>query len=262
MAWKTGGLFDEEGLPAEMQDTDIRQVLGQQQPHDMGSVLSLIGWTDPHAAGATTVDWTQVTSDNKASSNSSEMLQSGVIRKLRPLLNVTLAGMPAVVKSTAPTSHFNLDLSADMLQRLIAETSVLDDLGVGSLPTPPPAMDSHPLGQLVAPLPQPSPADHLTYSKRRRLSSESVEDDTADTPGPGVSADQDHDDKYRERRRKNNIASRRSRELRKQKMETTEQRAQELEKENKQLRARVEELERTTRLMKDLLLQRLTIPHP
>lgn len=120
MAWKTGGLFDEEGLPAEMQDTDIRQVLGQQQPHDMGSVLSLIGWTNPHAAGASTVDWTQVTSDNKASSSSGEMLQSGVIRKLRPLLNVTLTGMPAVVKSTAPTSHFNLDLSADMLQRLIA----------------------------------------------------------------------------------------------------------------------------------------------
>lgn len=66
------------------------------------------------------------------------------------------------------------------------ETSVLEDLGVGSLPTPPPAVDSHPLGQLVAPLPPPSPADHMTYSKRRRLSSESVEDDTADTPGPGL----------------------------------------------------------------------------
>lgn len=76
-----------------------------------------------------------------------------------------------------------------------------------------------------------------------------------------MSADQDHDDKYRERRRKNNIASRRSRELRKRKMETTEQRAQELEEENKRLRARVEELERTGRLMKELLLQRLTHPH-
>jgi uncharacterized protein with GYD domain len=43
-------------------------------------------------------------------------------------------------------------------------------------------------------------------------------------------------------------------------METTEQRAQELEEENKRLRARVEELERTGRLMKELLLQRLTHP--
>ncbi len=59
------------------------------------------------------------------------------------------------------------------------------------------------------------------------------------------------------RRRKNNIASRRSRETRKQKFVGMEKQAEELEAKNAALRVKVAELERLTKIMKDALVQQL-----
>ena len=58
-------------------------------------------------------------------------------------------------------------------------------------------------------------------------------------------------------RRKNNIASRRSRETRKQKFLTMDRQADELEEKNRVLRQRVAELERLTKIMKDALVAQL-----
>ena len=65
------------------------------------------------------------------------------------------------------------------------------------------------------------------------------------------------DQKYLERRRKNNIASRRSRETRKQKFASMDKQAEELEARNAELRVKVAELEKLTKLMKDTLIQQL-----
>ena len=65
------------------------------------------------------------------------------------------------------------------------------------------------------------------------------------------------DNKYLERRRKNNIASRRSRETRKQKFVNMDRQAEELEAQNAKLRIKVAELEKLTKIMKDILVAQL-----
>jgi len=64
--------------------------------------------------------------------------------------------------------------------------------------------------------------------------------------------------KYLERRKKNNIASKRSRETRKNRFLEMEVQANELESENDKLRDRIEKLEKLTQQMKEVLVKRLT----
>jgi len=64
--------------------------------------------------------------------------------------------------------------------------------------------------------------------------------------------------KYLERRKKNNIASKRSRETRKNRFLEMEVQANELEGENDKLRDRIEKLEKLTQQMKEVLVKRLT----
>ena len=66
------------------------------------------------------------------------------------------------------------------------------------------------------------------------------------------------DERYRERRIKNNIASKRSRETRKMKYTAMEQKAIDLEASNEELEQRVEELEALTKRMKEVLVKRLS----
>lgn len=64
--------------------------------------------------------------------------------------------------------------------------------------------------------------------------------------------------KYMERRKKNNIASKRSRETRKNRFLEMEVQANELESENDKLRDRITKLEKLTQQMKEVLVKRLT----
>lgn len=64
--------------------------------------------------------------------------------------------------------------------------------------------------------------------------------------------------KYLERRRKNNIASKRSRETRKTKFLSMDEQAEELEKSNLELRQRIEQLESLTKRMKEALVAKLS----
>lgn len=64
--------------------------------------------------------------------------------------------------------------------------------------------------------------------------------------------------KYLERRKKNNIASKRSRETRKNRFLEMETQANELEGENDKLRDRISKLEKLTQQMKEVLVKRLT----
>lgn len=65
-------------------------------------------------------------------------------------------------------------------------------------------------------------------------------------------------DKYRERRDKNNEASRRSRLIRKQKYQEMDQEANELEVKNEALRKKIVELEALAKTMKAILIKKMT----
>jgi hypothetical protein len=65
--------------------------------------------------------------------------------------------------------------------------------------------------------------------------------------------------KYLERRKKNNIASKRSRETRKCKFVEMDEQSLKLEKANVELRKRIEELESLTRRMKEALVEKLSV---
>jgi len=65
--------------------------------------------------------------------------------------------------------------------------------------------------------------------------------------------------RYLERRRKNNAASKRSRETKKNRMAELEVQAVNIEKENEDLRVRLAELERLAKLMKSMLVQKVSL---
>lgn len=65
--------------------------------------------------------------------------------------------------------------------------------------------------------------------------------------------------RYLERRRKNNAASKRSRETKKNRMVEMEQQAVQLERDNESLQRRLVELERLSKLMKSLLVQKVSV---
>ena len=97
--------------------------------------------------------------------------------------------------------------------------------------------------------------DHDAYTtkvKRARYSSSEADEQEPESSDTKVTS------KYVERRRKNNIASRRSRETRKQKFVQMEQQAVELELANVKLEQQVTELENLTKLMKNILVQKLS----
>lgn len=65
------------------------------------------------------------------------------------------------------------------------------------------------------------------------------------------------EEKYRERRDKNNIASKRSRYTRKQKFLTQEMEAEELERENAELKAKISQLEVATKVLREAVFHKL-----
>jgi len=99
-------------------------------------------------------------------------------------------------------------------------------------------------------------SDHSYTAKRRCVSTVTMETSSAaDSDDESVPLSKEV--KYLERRRKNNIASKRSRETRKQKFTAMEQQAIDLEKANENLRAKVTQLEELAKEMKDALIKRL-----
>lgn len=100
--------------------------------------------------------------------------------------------------------------------------------------------------------------DHAYYAckespkKRPKLSEAATSDDESDSAPP-----KSVEEKYRTRRDKNNVASKRSRETRKQKYVYMEEKATELEKSNASLKVKIEQLEALTKQMKEALVQRL-----
>jgi len=100
----------------------------------------------------------------------------------------------------------------------------------------------------------PQLTDHSNYAtKRPKVELPAIDSQEVTSTATSPSAKE----KYRARRDKNNAASKKSREIRKQKFNNMEGKAQELEKENATLREKVAELEKLTKQMKDMLVQRL-----
>ena len=101
----------------------------------------------------------------------------------------------------------------------------------------------------------PSTPDHDYVTKKPRLApppvaSTSAASEEFEVPATPV-------EKYHERRRKNNIASRRSREIRKQKFAQMDDEAERLVTENQQLRVKIEKLEKLAKEMKAQLASKL-----
>jgi len=96
-------------------------------------------------------------------------------------------------------------------------------------------------------------------SATSRLSSTSSETTDLDTSTNSEPSTSKSSSKYAERRRKNNIASRRSRQTRKQKFASMEQRAEELSVTNDRLEQQVVELENLTKIMKKILVGKLSM---
>lgn len=105
----------------------------------------------------------------------------------------------------------------------------------------------------------PANSDHDCYvSKKSRIASCSDSTCTdAESDAIPSSSGTPKVDKYRNRRIKNNIASKRSRETRKQKFQDMEKKAVELEKANAELKQKVELLEQLTKQMKETLVKKL-----
>jgi C4-dicarboxylate-specific signal transduction histidine kinase len=93
----------------------------------------------------------------------------------------------------------------------------------------------------------PDHNDYTIKDKKLRVSTVTSDDETEISPKL----------KYVERRQKNNVASKRSRETRKQKFVDMEQRANDLEKSNDALKTKIEKLEQLAKQMKEVLVKKL-----
>ena len=128
------------------------------------------------------------------------------------------------------------------------------------------------LGKLSARvgLDQTTSNDHDYTSKRPRVSAvtepessiEKVEEvflapPPSPAPSTSYSTEEPTEDKYRYRREKNNIASKRSREIRKKKFVEMESEAERLIIDNARLEQRVIELEKLAKQMKEILVAKM-----
>jgi len=91
---------------------------------------------------------------------------------------------------------------------------------------------------------------HMLSSKRQKLPDNCVMEEVADAELKHI--------RYLERRRKNNAASKRSREIKKNRMAEMEQQVIDLEVANNGLRDRIGQLENLTTVMKSLLVQKVS----
>lgn len=108
---------------------------------------------------------------------------------------------------------------------------------------------------------EPTMSDHDYVAKKMKLMSPSVATPSTSTTAksqPKPSTSKKSTDKYRERRDKNNEASRRSRQIRKYKFLEMDREANELEVKNEALRKKITELEALAKTMKAVLIQKMT----
>lgn len=146
-----------------MQETDIGQMYIQ-LPDDIDTMLPTIGFADSYSACETsTIDWTQLSDECKPSTSGNW----GFVDEKKVMVTPVKESKMFAVKSSPC-----LPLDADLLQ--MAMNGVFDDETLAALFPPVAEASSNPLGLLTAP--SPAAADHSTYVKRRRLSSESCDD--------------------------------------------------------------------------------------
>ena len=102
--------------------------------------------------------------------------------------------------------------------------------------------------------------DHDDYTlkvKRQRYSTASMEESEGEDAVESSSADVGTTDKYVERRKKNNLASQRSRRSRKDKFQAMEEKVETLQQANKDLQEKVEMMESLAKALKQHLVTKL-----
>lgn len=168
---------------------------------------------------------------------------SGILTSLKEEAKAFTVPSTEVVTSSTPDQS---------RKRKLAETEVVEEPYIGNCITVN-MMD-------IEQLPDSSTSDHDYVIKKPRLASTSSE---IESPSPNpISSSVDltatPKTKYRERRDKNNEASRRSRQIRKQKYIEMESEADVLEAKNDKLREKIVELENLAKLMKAELIKQMT----
>lgn len=172
---------------------------------------------------------------------------SGILTSLKEEESVFTTTSPEVVTSSAPSQT---------RKRKLAESSLVVE----------PYLDNCIVVSVVEEeqLPVSSTSDHDYTIKKPRLESTSSEMESL-SPVPVSSTSMTESEspatpksKYRERRDKNNVASQRSRLIRKQKYLDMELEADRLEAANVQMRAKITELEQLAKFMKAELIKKMT----
>jgi len=100
--------------------------------------------------------------------------------------------------------------------------------------------------------------DHDYVSKKLRTAAVEGDVEPAPTTSTTTTTGRSGNKKYRERRDKNNVASRRSRQIRKQKFKEMDKEADILTSANEKLRQKIEELEGLAKIMKAELIKKMT----
>ncbi|XP_041371420.1 cell death specification protein 2-like [Gigantopelta aegis] len=167
-----------------------------------------------------------------------------------------------------------VDLSTYLMENTVGATSDVGDVDIQSVTT---SSQKRSFGEIETvelvdvedEVVMETTSDHDYVSKRLRLSSPSESsDDYAGSvkmePASTVAMETKAftvpvtpEMKYRQRRNKNNVASRRSRETRKQKYSEMDVVAEQLKVDNEKLKVRIVELEKLAKEMKNILVSKL-----
>ena len=175
---------------------------------------------------------------------------SGILTSLKEEADAFTIPSCQVVTSSEPEGVTSLvpDLP---LKRKLAEPEVVEGPMIGNVIT----IEMMETEQV----PDSSTSDHDYVVKKPRLVSTSYE---IESPTPvtssTITSTATPPTKYRERRDKNNAASRRSRQIRKDKFVKMEVEAEELAVKNDRLRAKIVELEKLAKFMKAELINQMT----
>ena len=172
---------------------------------------------------------------------------TAVVESTNTVLDNTIEVVTMDLDSTKEGVHVDLDSTVEVVKLEVA-AHLMEEVAAEPLVVLPSKRQKRKHEEVIiqSQVSNPDHNDYIRKDKRPRLPS-----DSAVVPSSPTTS-------YVQRRHKNNIASKRSRETRKQKFSDMDRRADELEKQNIELQERSDKLEILAKKMKDILVQRMS----
>ncbi|ESO90172.1 hypothetical protein LOTGIDRAFT_233964 [Lottia gigantea] len=191
----------------------------------------------------------------KAIDNGSDILTMDVdyfnpFAEMDPFADASLDSFVDLSEYLMEKSTPTVDLTPLDVTEVTPDTDILKSVDEGSSVTNKRTWEE--IVDFVEEKPNPTSPDHDYSTKRPRLTSSLETESPNNQPSTSTRVD-----KYKVRREKNNIASKRSREIRKNKFSEMEEKAQKFEVENEAMRDRIIVLEALAKEMKATLVARL-----